>query len=125
MRLVGIQMVEQALHGGAHLGEGSHADGGRPLLFDRGYAVAGMGHQRTSPLGQADEFGNKNMVVHGRAEVWPWQGIVLAAHGTRFFSILLGGITIFFTYRTAQIVFLHRPGTPIIAALLVALNPQF
>src|ERR1700678_630424 len=49
VRLVGIQMVEQALHGGAHLGEGSHADDGRPLLFDRGYAVAGMGHQRTSP----------------------------------------------------------------------------
>ena len=37
--------------------EGSHADDGRPLLFDRGYAVAGMGHQRTSPFGQADEFG--------------------------------------------------------------------
>src|SRR6201999_3617758 len=31
MRLVGVQIVEQALHGGAHLVEGLLADNGRPL----------------------------------------------------------------------------------------------
>jgi hypothetical protein len=55
--LLGIQLIEQALHRGAHLGEGLPADGGRPLLFDGGHTVAGVGHHRTSPIGQADEFG--------------------------------------------------------------------
>ena len=57
MRLVGVQIVEQALHGGAHLVEGLRADNGRPLRFDRGHPVAGMGHDSTSPVGQADELG--------------------------------------------------------------------
>lgn len=54
---VGIHVVEQPLQGGAHLVEGLRADDGRPLLFDRCYAVTGMCHQCTSAFGQADEFG--------------------------------------------------------------------
>ena len=57
MRLVSIQVVEQALHGGAHLVEGLPAGDGRPLRFDRGHTVAGMSHDSTSAVGQADELG--------------------------------------------------------------------
>src|SRR6202012_4024722 len=57
MGLVGVQIVQQSLHGGPHLVEGLLADNGRPLRFDRGHPVAGMGHHSTSPLGQADELG--------------------------------------------------------------------
>src|ERR1700733_15665732 len=56
-RFVGVQIVEQALHGGAHPVEGLLADNGRPLRFDRGHTVAGMGHDSTSAVGQADELG--------------------------------------------------------------------
>jgi len=57
VRLVGIQMIEQPLHGGAHLVEGPRTDDGRPLRFDRGHAATGMGHHGTSPFGKADELG--------------------------------------------------------------------
>ena len=57
MGLVSVQIVQQSLHGGAHLVEGLPADNGRPLRFDRGHPVAGMGHDSTSPVGQADELG--------------------------------------------------------------------
>lgn len=50
-------MVEQALQGGTHLVEGRRADDRRPLLFDSGYSVAGVGHHGASPVGEADEFG--------------------------------------------------------------------
>jgi len=57
VRLVGIQLVQKALHGRTHLVEGGPANNGRPLFFDGGHPVAGVGHHTASACGQADEFG--------------------------------------------------------------------
>ena len=76
-------------------------------------------------IGQADSFGNQNMMAHGPAEAWPWRGVALAAHVARFFSIFLGALTVFFTYLIGRTVFPSRPAISLGAALLVAFNPQF
>src|ERR1700742_1676010 len=62
-------MVEQALQGGTQLVKGLGADDCRPLLFDCGYSVAGMGHHGISPLGEADEFGASVAGVWSTLEV--------------------------------------------------------
>jgi hypothetical protein len=56
VRLVGVEVVEQALHGRAHLGEAAVTDDGRPAMFDGSDVVAGIGLQLAAALGQADEF---------------------------------------------------------------------
>ncbi len=76
-------------------------------------------------VGQADTFGNKNMMAHGPAEGWPWQGVALAAHLARLLSVLLGALTVLFTYMAAHTVFPTRPAIGLAAAVLVAFNPQF
>ncbi len=76
-------------------------------------------------IGQADSFGNQNMMAHGPAEAWPWRSVALAAHVARFFSIFLGALTVFFTYLIGRTVFPSRPAISLGAALLVAFNPQF
>ena len=76
-------------------------------------------------VGQADSFGNKNIMVHSSAEAWPWQGVALAAHVARFFSLLLGAVTVLATYGAALAVFPGRRSIAAVAAALVAFNPQF
>lgn len=76
-------------------------------------------------VGQATAFGNKNMMAHSAAEAWPWQGVVLAAHLLRFFSIALGAVTLFAVLRTARLLFPERPALIPLAGLWVAANPQF
>lgn len=88
-------------------------------------AAAAIRYNPHAAVGQAEVYGNKNVLVHGEVEAWPWRGVVLAAHLGRFFSILLGAITVLFTYQIAQTLFPERPILPLLAALLVALNPQF
>ncbi len=92
-------------------------------------------------VGQADSFGNKNVMVHGSAEEWPWRGVTLAAHIARFFSILLGAITVWVTYKTASLMRsmpttkptaekgvangLQTDWVALLAASIIAFNPQF
>ena len=76
-------------------------------------------------VGQADSFGNKNIMVHSSAEDWPWQGVALAAHVARFFTLLLGVVTVVATYGAALSVFPGRRAIAALAAALVAFNPQF
>lgn len=76
-------------------------------------------------VGQADSFGNKNVMTHGPLEHWPWQGVTLAAHAARFFSILLGAITVWATYRTGLAIAPATPSISLLAAAIVAFNPQF
>ena len=76
-------------------------------------------------IGQPDSFGNKNVIIHGRSEAWPWKGVVLAAHVVRFFSILLGAVTITCTALIAHTIFPQQPIIGSFAALILALNPQF
>ena len=68
--------------------------------------------------------GNKNLMLYSAAPR-PMQGANLALHVGRWFSLLLGVVTLWCTYRTAQLAFAHSRWLPLIALLLVALIPQF
>ncbi|MEZ4861462.1 MAG: glycosyltransferase family 39 protein [Caldilineaceae bacterium] len=76
-------------------------------------------------VGNADAPANKNMMVHGPWEDWPWQGVVLAVHVMRLLSVLLGMVTLLFTWRTAKLIFPRSARLAWLAAALVAFNPQF
>ena len=76
-------------------------------------------------IGQGDAWGNRNVMAHGAAETWPWRGVALAAHLIRFFSVLLGALTVLFTYLTARRLLPTREWVAVLAGALVAFNPQF
>lgn len=76
-------------------------------------------------VGEADAFDNKNMMRHGPAQAWPWQGVTLAAHLARFVSVSLGAVAVAATYMLARTVFPHSRASAALAGLLVAANPQF
>ena len=76
-------------------------------------------------VGEADSFGNRNHLVHGAWDRWPWQGIALAAHAVRLFSILLGVVTVVFTYLIGRCLAPRAELPAVLAAALVAFNPQF
>ena len=69
-------------------------------------------------------FGNKNMVVHTSAEIFPWQGTTLAVHIIRFFSVFLSALTIVFTYLFALEIRKDSWLATLVAAI-VAFNPMF
>lgn len=94
-----------------------------PIPTDNADAV--IRYNPHAAIGQSDAYGNKNMMAHGPAEAWPWRGVALAAHVARFFSVLLGAITVSCTYATARLFVPARPGAALMAAALVAFNPQF
>jgi 4-amino-4-deoxy-L-arabinose transferase-like glycosyltransferase len=62
-----------------------------------------------------------NAVAHGSREFWPWRGEVLGWHLARLVSVALGLATITFTFLAARALGV----CPWLAALLLALNPQF
>lgn len=76
-------------------------------------------------VGNADALGNKNFMLHGRADAWPWQGVTLAAHLTRLLSVLLSAATVVFTYRLARLALPGWPAAAVLATALVAFSPQF
>lgn len=69
---------------------------------------------------------NINMMTHRtEAEAFPWRGTVLAVHGARLFSVILGLGTVYVTYRLAAAVFPAEPTIRLGAAALVAFLPMF
>lgn len=68
--------------------------------------------------------GNKNFMLYS-AVAHPWQGTNLALHVVRWFSLLLGALTLWFTYLTARLLFVDQPGLALTALLITALIPQF
>jgi len=92
--------------------------------------------------GQAREL---NAVAHGSREYWRWQGFVLAWHLARLVSVALGAATVVLTYLTARAlncrlqiadcrllaeqpqstIYNLQSAIPLLAAGLVAFNPQF
>jgi len=76
-------------------------------------------------VGQPDAFGNKNIMIHGSTDAWPWRGVALAAHVARFFSLLLGAITVLAAYGTTRAILPKQRALAALAAALVAFNPQF
>jgi len=76
-------------------------------------------------VGEADSFGNRNHLVHGTWDRWPWHGIALGAHAARLFSIVLGAVTIAFAYLISRCLAPGGELTATLAAALIAFNPQF
>ena len=74
-------------------------------------------------IGRPDTPANRNYLVHHADEAWPWRGAVLALHLTRFFSVLLGALTLWATYQTLVLVV----GAPaaLLGAAFIAFIPQF
>ncbi|MCD6289454.1 MAG: glycosyltransferase family 39 protein, partial [Anaerolineae bacterium] len=72
-----------------------------------------------------DVVGNRNVIVHGHADTWPWHGVTLAAHMIRLLSLLMGAATVLCAYGTAQAAFPGQQTIAATAAALVAFNPQF
>jgi hypothetical protein len=94
-----------------------------PIPTDNAAAV--IRYNPHAAVGQPDSFGNKNVITHGSADAWPWQGVALAAHLARLFSLLLGAVTVLSAYGTATAVLPERRAVAALSAALVAFNPQF
>jgi hypothetical protein len=80
--------------------------------------------------------GEPNAISHGSREYPPWQGSVLVWHLMRLVSVVCGAATVFFTYLATQAIDCRlradeshtsnrKSLTPLLAAGLVAFNPQF
>lgn len=74
-------------------------------------------------IGRPDARANRNYLVHHADEAWPWRGAVLALHLTRFFSVLLGALTLWATYQTLVLVVGAPAALP--GAAFIAFIPQF
>ena len=66
--------------------------------------------------------GNKNRMLYSAAE-WPLTGSNLALHVARWFSLLLGAVTIWCVARTSRLAFASR--LALLPPLLLAVIPQF
>jgi hypothetical protein len=77
-----------------------------------------------------------NVVAHGSREYLPWGGTELAWHLMRLASVALGAVTVLFTYLAARTIDYRlqiadcrlgstQSAIPLLAAGLVAFNPQF
>ena len=58
-------------------------------------------------------------------ETFPYQGAARAVHVMRLFSAALGGVTVVAVYAAARAAFPHPKEAALLAAALVAFNPQF
>ena len=68
--------------------------------------------------------GNNNLAIHDTA-FDPWQGSLLAIRIVRLFSVLLGAVTVYFTFRVAQMAFPQRPEIVLGTTAVVAFTPMF
>ncbi len=50
-------------------------------------------------IGQPGAVTNRNFLIHHGDEEWPWRNTFLALHVTRFFSILLGAVTLWASFQ--------------------------
>ncbi len=67
---------------------------------------------------------NVNFVAHPPGQ-GPWQGgTVLAVYLIRWFSLLMGAGTVYFTWRLARTVYPRGPGLALLAAAIAAFNPM-
>lgn len=78
-----------------------------------------------SAVGNADVLGNRNHLLHGGWDDWPWPSFAFAVHLARLFSILLGAVTVTFAYLSARLLVPAWTAAAPLAAALVAFAPQF
>ncbi len=74
-------------------------------------------------IGQPSATVNRNYLIHHADEDWPWRGSVLALHVARFFSVLLGAVTLWATYRGLALITDRR--WALLGTALVGFIPQF
>ncbi len=75
--------------------------------------------------GVPDAHANKNVLVHTSKEDFPYQGATLAIHLARWFTVVMGAVTVLGAYLLARELV---PGSPVLAlagASLVAFTPQY
>ena len=71
------------------------------------------------------EHGPANFFIHDDAERFPWREGPLAFHLARFISVLLGGVTLWATWRIGREAFPQRPEVGLLAAAFLAGLPGF
>jgi hypothetical protein len=69
--------------------------------------------------------GNKNVILHGGRESFPYTGTTLALHLLRYVSVLFGALTVLTIYLLALEVFPGRTVVALGAGIITAFNPQF
>lgn len=74
--------------------------------------------------GVITQDGNINLVVHDPA-FSPWQGTLLAVRIVRLFSVFLGAVTVYLTYRIGKEITPERPEIGLGAAAVNAFMPMF
>ncbi len=75
-------------------------------------------------LGDPHRPGNKNFMLYS-AQSRPLFGVNLALHVGRWISLVLGTLTVFFTYLLARCAFPDDTWSRLLATALVATTPQF
>ncbi len=68
---------------------------------------------------------NENMTIHTAQEAFPWRGYALAVHLIRFMSVVMGTITVVFTYLVALDVFKGHRQLAAGATAIAAFTPMF
>jgi len=104
-----------------------------PLYYAIGAViVSGVAMDETPPafnphasMGNPLQPGNKNIIIHGPTELWPWRGLPLAVHLLRFLSIVMGAGAVFFVWKIGQGLFPDNGALALAAAAFVAFLPQF
>lgn len=71
------------------------------------------------------DTGRQTFYVHSAAEAFPYRDSYLAYHVARLISLLLGAGTVWLTHRLARQIVPDRPAVGLLAAMLLAFNPQF
>ncbi len=69
--------------------------------------------------------GPANFFIHGEKEAFPWRDGPLAFHLARFLSVLLGGVTLWATWRMGQEAFPQTPEVGLMAAAFLAGLPGY
>lgn len=75
-------------------------------------------------IGIVPPDGNVNMMTHSH-NIHPLRGTALASYISRLFSAILGGVTVYVTYRTACLLFPDAPHIALAASAFNAFLPMY
>jgi 4-amino-4-deoxy-L-arabinose transferase-like glycosyltransferase len=82
-------------------------------------------HNPHAIIGVPGARGNINLILHDSPYPPSLSGTTLAVFIARAFSIVCGAVTVFAVWQSARLLMPHRPAVALVAAGLVAFNPQF
>ena len=73
----------------------------------------------------SDPVAPRTLLLHPTSQAWPFRGWALAWHLVRLWSVALGAITVWATYRLGREIFPDRSEIGLGMAALTAFTPQF